>query len=447
MRGLSTPTVLYRLAFLAGLAWSLYLFLNSPGSPVQDEVGHYLFSKSAWQFPELALNLWGRPINTLFYMPAALGGFSAARLFSIGSACFIVWLTTRVAHKIGIRSLFLIPIGLWFQPWFADLSYTVITEIPFSLCLILSLYLALEDRGVPAALLFGLLPLIRHEAVALTAVWCVYLIFKRRPAVVLIAVMPLLLYNLIYLLVFHRLALEIYLASRPTTLYGSGSWLHFVGPTIQNAGWPLIALSGVSILAWRRLKARLFIFLPYALYFGLHTVLYRFGLFASGGYDLFLLPLAPSIALMAALGVEALGDLMSQAFTVKRAGTIALTLIVCAGVALYGVSNTQPRRADPEAVTAQQAAAWLRANADPDVFVVTTHVWVTYFYFGYITPTLSWTTPFSLNAAAPGTILVWDQHYSPRRGYDYQDLIAPQSGWQLLQEFGSHTLAIFQKTS
>lgn len=444
--GLSTRQVLYWLAFFAGPAWCLYLFFNSPGSPVQDEIGHYLFSRSAWQYPVLALNLWGRSVNTIFYMPAALGGFSAARLFSIGAACLTVLLATRVAQKIGIKFLFLIPLFLWFQPWFADLSYAVINEIPFSLVLILGLYFALEDRLALAGLLFGLLPLIRHEAIVLTAVWCGYVMLRRRPALILIAVAPLVLYNLIYYLVFQRIALGIYFASQPTALYGSGSWLHFVDPTIQYAGWPLIVLTLLSILAWRKVKAKWLIFLPYLLYFVLHTVLYRFGLFASGGYALFLVPIAPAIALLAAFGVEGLGERLSGDSRWQRAGRAAFILIVCGTVMIYGLSNTEPRRADREAVTAEQAARWLKANADPDTPVITTHVWFTYFYDGYITPTRSWTTPPPMSTVAPGTILVWEQHYSPRWGYNYQDLIAPQSGWTLLEKFDDDQLAIFKKT-
>src|SRR5512141_2437734 len=111
----SVHRMLYGLVFLAGMGWTIYLCFNSQGTPVQDEIGHYLIAKSAWQYPVVILNLWGRSANTLFYMPAAIGGLQAARLFSIAAAVVTVVLTTSLAKRIGLTWLFLIPAFLFFQ--------------------------------------------------------------------------------------------------------------------------------------------------------------------------------------------------------------------------------------------------------------------------------------------------------------------------------------------
>src|SRR5882762_6399528 len=121
------------ISFIAGLLWISYLFLNSPGVPVHDEVTHFFMSRDAWHTPELMLDLWGRPINTISYMPFAIFGLKYARLASIIFASLTVLLTIRLAKHLDVDYAFLVPTFLWFQPWFSDLSYACITEVPLSL--------------------------------------------------------------------------------------------------------------------------------------------------------------------------------------------------------------------------------------------------------------------------------------------------------------------------
>ena len=242
--GQSTQRVLYWLIFLAGLAWLVVLGANSPGTPVQDEIGHFLLAKSAWQYPVLILNLWGRSANTMFYMLPALGGLGAARLFSIGIATVIVWLATQLARQVNVQSLFLIPLLLWFQPWYADLSYAVITEIPFSFLLIAGIYFAAKNRLLFASVLFGLLPLVRHEGIVLTGLWLLFLVYKRRVWLgFILASTPILLFNLIYYSIFQHWPFEIYLSPTPTDWYGAGGWLHFIDPLVSDVGVPILVLS------------------------------------------------------------------------------------------------------------------------------------------------------------------------------------------------------------
>lgn len=449
----SAHRMLYGLVFLAGLGWISYLCFNSPGTPVQDEIGHYLLAKSAWQYPVVILNLWGRSANTLFYMPAAIGGLQAARFFSIAAAAITVLLTTSLAGRIGLTWLFLIPAFLWFQPWFPDLSYTVITEVPFSLCLVLGIYLAIHRRNRWAALCFGLLPLIRYEGIVLTVAWMLYAARKRDWLAVLIAPLPFMIHNFVYFLVFGRWSIEVYLTPTPTDLYGSGGWFHFAGPLLADVGLPLIILSLISIAATIKLKMKALIFAPYLIYLVVHVTLYRFGLFASGGYELFLLPLAPAFALAAALGLASIRDALSRildlfgnkprVWLIVQAGAA----IVCMIVIIYGVLNTHPRPADPEGVAAEQAANWLRSSGLTATPIVSTHVWFTYYYYGLMTPDRVWVKMEPLSTMSPGTVLVWDKHYSPRWGYTYEILSDPASGWQLLGQFGETTFAVFRKMS
>jgi hypothetical protein len=438
---------LYWFTYFSGLMWSVYVWLNSAGTPVQDEIGHFLFSRSAWQYPVLILNLWGRPANTLFYMLPAIGGLAATRFFSIMILGVAVLLATLLARKLGITWLFLIPLMVWFQPWVAELSGTVITEVPFLLFLILGLYLASAQHMRSAALFFGLLPLVRYEGIVLTFIWILYAGYKKKWPAISIAVIPFAIYNFVYYLVLQRWAVGVYLSAQPTNLYGAGGWFHFVPALVSNVGLPLVVLSCLAFFVILRLKAQIFVFVPYALYFLVHVVLFRFGLYASGGYDLFLLPLAPAFGLAAALGLEFIRDRLFSTFSFAYIRSIiyGFAVIVCVGLAVYGMLFSKLRSADPEEAAAKQIADWLHLHNLNALPVVWTHIWFPYYYTGFITPQQGTSRPPEFETIEPGTILVWDRHYSPRWGYMYDRLTQPQSGWLMLFESEEQIFAAFQK--
>jgi len=448
---LSPASAVYGLAFSAGCAWTGYLFLNSPGTLVQDEIGHFLISRNAWHYPELILDVWGRPVNTVLYMLPSIWGINAARAFSTLLAALTVLLTTKVAQRSGVQLLFLVPVFLWFQPWFNALSYTVITEVPFSLLLVLAVYLWLTGREAAGAVTIGLLPLVRHEGIVLVLAWCLYALYKRDWKAILISVSPFILYNLVYYMAFQRWAASIFLNPRPTAIYGSGSWLHFVQPVINNVGRPLVGLSLLGLIPVLRLKEKILGFALYALYFLTHVIIYRFGLYGSGGYDLFLLPLAPLFAVTATLGAEFALNLLSHTATRLAVPPVlhqvlpVLVIIVSVIWVGYLGLQTRPRALDQEAAALQQAANWLRVNGLSGNTVVATHVWFFYFYDLPLIPGQGWAKPPPPDQLDPGTIVVWDRHYSDRWGLAYNKLADPSAGWRVLNQFGDGFVVIFQK--
>ena len=444
-------STLYLLSFSLGLFWITYLCLNSPGVPVQDEIGHFLISKGAWKHPELMLNLWGRPVTTILYMITSFWGLNIARCFSIFLASLTVLISTKVAQKLGVKLLFLIPVFLWFQPWFSDLSYAVITQVPFSLLLITGVYLWLDGREEIASIPIGLLPLTRHEGIALILAWFVYHSYKRKWVVAVASAVPLIIFNIIYNFVYQSLALQIYFSPKPIALYGSGTWLHFVRPVADNVGAPLLILSLLAIVPILKLKEKSYIFAGYVLYFLVHTVIYRFGLYASGGYNIFLLPLAPAFAITAALGSEFISSLSGKILANTTGSTlsnaISRLLIVFAVVSVAYVGlQTKPRPLDKEGVALKQAADWLRSSNLVASKVVSTHVWFFYFYDLDLEPNKLWALPPDLDELPAGSIVVWDRHYSNRWGLSYDELSDPPNNWVKLKSFGDNFAVVFRKS-
>jgi len=449
-RMLWLQAALYISFFLSGLAWMLYLCLQSPGTAVQDEIGHYLISKYAWIYPELILNVWGRTVNTMLYMTPALGGLLAARLFSILMAIITVLLTTAVAIKIEVRQIFWIPLFLMFQPWFADLSYAVITEVPFSLCLILGIYLWIQRLPSAAGAIFGLLPLIRHEGILLLGIWCLYALVSREWKGLLLSILPMLVYNVAYYLVYDDIFIAVYLRPESTyNFYGSGGWLHFVPYVISGAGFLVAGFAALSIHSIPKLGRNAGLFLLYAAYFVTHTIIYRFGLYRSGGYGLFLLPLAPGMALAAALGCEwasdRLSNLLQLRFGKSERSLISLFTLVLIVIALVIGFTSSPRLANKEQVACQQAAEWLHNRGYNTNQVVSTHVWFYYYFDLPLVDGTLWTQFHDLDEFHTGTIVVWDAHYSDRKYLPLSSLVDPSKGWQEIAEFQARTIILFQK--
>jgi hypothetical protein len=439
--------------FALGLGWLGVMLLRSPGALLDDEITHALISLNAWRYPEALLDVWGRPGNTLaFMLPMALGGFEGRRLAAIGMTALTAACAVAMAPRLGVRARWGVALAFFFQPWIASLGFQAITEIPFSLALAAGVLAWMQGRWGWAGLCFGLLPLIRHEGVALTGLWVVFALTRREWRSAALAFLPLALYNLLYLVLFGRLASGNLLDAVPTTEYGAGSWLHFVPLLAAGAGPALfiLALLGLGPASRARTDSSrvpfgraLIYFTPYLAYFLVHTIIYRFGLFASGGYAVFLLPLAPAVAVLAARGGEwayawlrRVGEGRWSAPAAHRLAQAAMGLIL--GVVIASALLAPPTALDPLYAAQREAAAWVKQweAADParaDVPVAATHVafWLA---FRPAWPSASepwWFDPAALPA---GALLVDDSKYSPARGLTPESLA--QDGWRELARFG-----------
>ena len=74
------------------------------------------------------------------------------------------------ARELGVKRVYLVPICLWFQPWFSQFAFTANTMVPFGLLLVMGIFYFLKGKFCTTGLIAGLLPLTRHEGVALTAI-------------------------------------------------------------------------------------------------------------------------------------------------------------------------------------------------------------------------------------------------------------------------------------
>ncbi len=470
------------LTFAIGFGWSLSRLVMDRGWIIDDELSHYFISRSVWDDPRELLHPWSRPGRNLIQFVPSYFGLTAARLWTLALSAVAVWLTGREAKRLHLTAVWLLPLLIWFQWWFPELSYPVLTEAPFMLVWIAGIFFAVRQRMVLAALCFGALGLIRHEGIALAVLWGLWVVFadggfarhlvERRvreawealPSAVVLGMwtaLPIVVVNALTWRVRGELPFEVFFDSQPTERYASGApWL-YLQHLLIGAGVPvtILLVSGLARRGWEG-RWDLVLYVTYPVYLVMHSVIYWRGLFASGGYYLFIMPMAPWIGLVALRGVEGLRE---------RFGTRVLWVIIPL-VIWSGLAMPQRQAQDPDDDVAgipeldtewkwiappldegrlgrglRDATEWVEANAADEDWLAH-HVAVTHFLDdkavgARLEPWDERNTPEALTA---GTVLIWDAKYSA----DFHDVSLERletGGWDEVATYAHQTVRIFVK--
>lgn len=312
--GRPAADVLAALAVLAGTAVALGMAWLSDGVHHDDDLAHYQFARWVREYPVYLLHSWGRPGFTALYALPAQFGWLAARCFTVALTAATAWLAYDIARRQGVRLAWLAPALLWLEPMSFTLSYTTLTEPVLAFYLTLGMWLLLRGNFSLSAAAISLCCVTRHEGVLFAALWLAALWRLRRPARewLWLAWAPVA-HNVISFAVGWDVPLLMFFQATPTEEYGRGGWLAMLArwPIAAGIGPLSLGLLGAPYLARRR-HGLLWIGCA-AAYVLVHTVIFRFGLFASAGYFRFLAAVGPVVAVAAAEGV-------SQAWT--RAGAL-----------------------------------------------------------------------------------------------------------------------------
>jgi hypothetical protein len=438
------------------LAWTIVLWARAAPlwSALDDEVGHFLLARDAWEHPGLMLNLWGRTGTTLSFMLPAAAGLGVARAAALAMSAATVLVATAVARFLGVRALALVPIFLWFQPWFHHYGNTVLTEIPMTLAMVAACWAALAERRALASLLFGVLPLMRHEGIAVLGLWGLLLIWRRDWRLLALALAPFVLYHAIFSLVFWEPPFAVYFRTNPTRFYGHGGWLHYALPLARSLGPPVALLAAAGLWLGRRDRRLVLLAAPYVLYALVEVIIFRFGLFGSAGSVVFLFPVAPFAAVAAAVGTEQLIALLERAPHAALRGRASAPLLLGAVLALAAVGyglRSNPASADSAAGPMRQAVRFLEARHVDVGRVTATHVWF-FELSGADVPTgdkqvtgihSPWSRPTRPRRLRPGALAVWDCFYSDRFGLRWRRLAA--SGFRVLARFGGGRVVVLRR--
>lgn len=472
------------LAWALGMAWCLYRALSNQAWILDDELSHFLISYDVWSDPKELWHPWSRPGRNILQVIPSYFGITAARVWTLGLAGFTVWLAGREAKSLNLKLLWFLPLLICFQWWFPELSYPVLTQTPFMVVWFLGVYLARRKHLVLAAICWGYLPLIRHEGIALSGLFGLWVIFgpggfakhflkgkwdEMWPAfgravwLGYWTLLPLTVMNVMTWKMRGELPVAMFFEAKPTEYYGSGPIWLYLAHMLWGAGLPVVAFLVWGLFRpWKIKDWSLVLYWTYPAYLIMHSLIFWKGLFASGGYYHFIMPMAPWIGLVALKGIEGLREKYGQRAVMAAAG-----LTVYGGVLMLqqqwmndnhieGMPQIQneiswvgapPMTHGRFGKGLQEAATWLEENIDDEQWI-SHHVVISYYLYesnleGKLPPWEGY-RPESKELVS-GTILAWDSQYSVQSHFGFTKEALAETGWEELESWAHGTVKIYRK--
>ncbi|MEO1023065.1 MAG: hypothetical protein AAFW89_11035 [Bacteroidota bacterium] len=455
-----------------GLGYIVYSFF-SDGFYQQDEAAHFLNMRTFWFKPEIIMGNWAKPgYKLLFVIPALLGPMALVVVNSLVSAltCFI---TYKLAQRLKVRIPAIAIALLALQPFWLQLSFRNYSEPISALLLVSAVYAHYVDKRWIAALLLSYIATIRQEIYPIIALYGLFLLYKRNwMPVLLLASFPLVQHiagwgffgDPLYL--FNQLTSKSASAAKEWPRQGFEHYFR-MAPTIFGG----VALSFLLVYAVqgviKKQKWHWFVVIPALVYLAEHIVFNTKFLDlgpSTGGNLRYLIVVSPLFAVLGSIGIDRL--IKERTFPEKRYALFVLvpfallvflflsyahnniklnpgeadyaplvtvlltmTLIFFAHSAkhwLYGtcvlivistmlVVRPLPRSAEDTKVA--EFTAWAKQQDFEERPILATHTMMWYFW-GKIREEFDegagWINEDTVAEAEPGSIIIWDSHYSYR---------------------------------
>lgn len=409
---------------LVFLAVALFYGFLSPGAYYDDDISHYLIARSTWHHPMLLWNTWGRPGFTALYAPVSLLGFGAARAFSAVLALAACFIAARVARLYGARWWWVAVPLTAFQPEHLRQAFSTSTELSAAFFLCAALLAYKSGRWTLLGLLAGITPLARYELIPVCAVFGVILLRKRAYAGLALLVLPMATQNILNAVTGGGLQALLFpfdyaAGAHPNQGvfdYADNSPFYYLLASPKIFGW-----IPVLLMLWGAIRSRVGL---------LHTIIAMVFVLlavATGAivpknvpvYHRYAAIISPIVGVLAAVGFDRLWsaaagarDLPGTRIPIPHLAGVLAAIALAAQTA----SAVKPFMLTPARMTAMEAARWFKSSPYADRLVVCSHVWFAYAadLDRHDTSTYLSMTADAIEAAPPGSIIVWDRHYSPR---------------------------------
>ena len=365
--------------------------------------------------------------------PFSWFGFNGARLYNAVAGLLTAFLTYLVVRPEMRKSAWLSIFFVVLAPIYFILFFSAMTEITFSLVLILSVYFIYRRAYIPGALVLSFLPFARTEGFVILLVILVALIWYRQYKSIPFLFTGFVVFSLAGwsyyhdpLWVIHRMPY-----TGAADIYGHGSLMHFVGSAPRIFGIPLIFfwLAGVASLArdfLRRGEARKkalfecwFVLLPFLAYFSAHSYVWWKGLGGSLGLIRVMAGIVPLAAVTAMRGYRLVAGVF-QGGTIKYYVFPVVTLVVLLipPFSFYKV----PLKPDETERLLTKAAEWIKHSGYADRRI---YYYDLYFQFKLGLDPYDQTRcrekvpdpEHPEKEVSPGSIVQWDAHYGPNEGH------------------------------
>jgi hypothetical protein len=410
-----------RLAVIALVSMAIIgvlLIFLFPGSPEQDVDYHFLMARTAWVDHFYFVDVWGRPLFTTLFAPAALLGFVPARFLALAISVAAAWQTYRLACDLRMSRAWLVIPFLLGQQTFFEVYSNLFTEPLFALVLVVALRCHISGRIKSGMLVASLLPLARPEGVFLCLFWGLWILIlperergvqagtenSRKEAQKTqnkeVVHLP------IYRRVVNRLGITIILASGVviwwfaallltgdplfilhnwpatwhTDMYGHGTFFSYAQRSQEFAGVILIVPLILGLFRGFRSWSWSLITSVFLVLFLLHSIFVTYGLFGEAGFPRYMVSVAPAIAVLTLEGWNAIFSVkirppvsQQQAFrrssrqarrTLRPLAIVAGWVIVISSI-LQSVHYLDSMIWARDAVAIDEMADWLQQYPSP----------------------------------------------------------------------------------
>jgi len=428
---LRNAAIALALMALLGIA----LIVAFPGSPEQDTDYHFLEARTAWSNPWLFVDVWGRPLYVTFYALPALLGFTAARVFAVGSGVAIAWQTWRLACDLGLERAWLVIPLLLGQPVFFELFPDLLTEPLFALVFVVALRWHLRGWTRAGMLAASLLPLARPEGFFLCLLWGMWVLAKDanptswtqasayRPLIRTIPSTLILGTGVLFwwiaatcitrdpLFILHN-----WPATWHQDVYGHGTFFSYGQRASEFAGLLLAAPLVLGLLSKVRAGNWIPVTSSFLLLFILHTLFRAYGLFGEAGYPRYMVSVAPAIAVLTLQGWNTIASRIEKLPRLVPGVLGASVLSVSLALNFCYLDSFSSAR-DPIAI--REMSDWLHEHPVPYKRLVWTNArmcivsGLTLVQSPSLRSFSRETTLAMLRDAPSGTLVFWDDHFGP----------------------------------
>jgi hypothetical protein len=443
----------YIVPVLLGLlvvAYTVLVFLSDGTVGGADDITHYRYSRYAFQNPYFFLHHWGKPFFTALTSPFAQFGYNGIRIFNVLAGAAAAFFSYRTARKLGLDYPVLAIFLVISAPLYTMLMLSGMTEILFSLLLILSIFLFYEKRYIWAAALLSFLPFVRTEGAIILPLFMVALAWNKQWKALPFLFFGFVFYSIVgsfhfkdILWVIHEMPYK----GNAKGIYGSGKFLHYVESTRYIFGFPLAVLALTGLVAWAAdpllkkekinkewIMEMLVIYFPAMLYFAAHSYVWWKGKGNSVGMIRVIDAVVPVVAV---LGVRGWSGLMGKIPLGKwwKTGITILLSIFLVSVP-YRVYDIPVPVVGTQALI-KEASDWLKSSEYFDHKV--------YYYDPF------WCFFLNLNPydekrvhefvyrrdepeynIMDGEIVLWDAHFSPNEGQLPLENLMDSPGFRLI---------------
>jgi hypothetical protein len=374
-------TAKWLLAVLLALSVGLACFTHGTYDS-GDSLQHYLFARYAFQHPLNFLDSWAKPLFTLLIAGPAQAGLVGVKLFQCAVVAGSAWCAYLIARDLRLPAAALAVLFTYAAPDYFRIQFSGLTEPLFGLVLVGAVALAFRNRLGWSAALISWLPFVRSEGFILLGIWVVYLVLKRQWHCLPLLGLGYLVFSAVGALalgepgwVFGRNPYA------TVSVYGHGSWGHFISNIPGLLGWvlaTLFALGGIRMLRDCAKPARrqevwfwaelLLIYGSTTVFIAAHTVFWALGLFNSFGLTRVLTVITPLAAVVALNGLAMLSGLGSSERARQQIRIGAAVAVVA--FLFTGLRSALRWQRDfglvPEQQLAAQTVDWLKRTYGPD---------------------------------------------------------------------------------